>query len=160
VALRLQRRAHPFAARLNEPRHLRPATADRRATPYRRLRSADRRHHRPTGHNRSPDSNRCWIKVGATSPPAHKPRGNEPRRTDQIKPNALYRERHHTDHNGRLTAHVRQPSCKRTPCHAILRTRRQENLSEVPSSFLFLRHLIDQVPNHHTIRSEFLVYKL
>jgi hypothetical protein len=31
---------------------------------YRRLRSADRRHHRPTGHHRRPDSNRRWIKTG------------------------------------------------------------------------------------------------
>ena len=31
---------------------------------HRRLRSADRRHHRTTGHNRRSDSNCHWIKVG------------------------------------------------------------------------------------------------
>ena len=40
-----------LAARLDEPNHLRGATAVRCAALHRRLRSADRRHHRPAGHN-------------------------------------------------------------------------------------------------------------
>ena len=42
----------PFTARLDEPSHLRRRTAIRCAALHRRLRSADRRHHRPTGHYR------------------------------------------------------------------------------------------------------------
>ena len=53
-----------LAARLAEPRHLRRATAVRCAALHRRLRSADRRHTRPRGQNRPPNSNRRWIKVG------------------------------------------------------------------------------------------------
>ena len=34
---------------------------------HRRLRSADRRHHRPTGHHRRPNSNRRWIKTGGNA---------------------------------------------------------------------------------------------
>src|SRR5262249_29715041 len=49
---------------LDEPRHLRRSTAVRCAALDRRLPSADRRHHRPTGHHRPSDSNRRWIKVG------------------------------------------------------------------------------------------------
>jgi putative transposase len=54
----------PLAPGLDEPRHLRRSTAVRCAALDRRLRSADRRHHRPTGHHRPSDSNRRWIKVG------------------------------------------------------------------------------------------------
>jgi len=60
----LQPRAAPLAAQLDEPSHLRCCTAVRCAALHRRLRSADRRHHRPTGHCRPSDSNRRWIKVG------------------------------------------------------------------------------------------------
>jgi transposase InsO family protein len=63
VAGRLQQRAPTLAARLDEPSHLRRSTAVRYAALRRRLRSADRRHHRPAGYNRTPDSNRNWIKV-------------------------------------------------------------------------------------------------
>jgi len=69
LALRLQSRQAALAARLAEPRHLRRATAVRCAALHRRLRSADRRHHRPTGHNRRSDSNCHWIKVGGNVTP-------------------------------------------------------------------------------------------
>ena len=52
LACRLQQRTAPFAARLDESSHLRRSTAVRRAALHRRLRSADRRHNRPTGHHR------------------------------------------------------------------------------------------------------------
>src|SRR5205823_13474170 len=61
---RLQSDSAALAARLDEPSHLRCSTAIRCAALHRRLRAADRRHHRPTGHQRRPDSNRRWIKVG------------------------------------------------------------------------------------------------
>ena len=64
LACGLQPRAAPLAAQLDEPSHLRCRTAVRCAALHRRLRSADRRHHRPTGHCRPSDSNRRWIKVG------------------------------------------------------------------------------------------------
>ena len=64
LACRLQPRAAPLAARLDEPNHLRHSTAVRCAALHRRLRSADRRRHRPTGHRRPSDSNCRWIKVG------------------------------------------------------------------------------------------------
>jgi len=35
---------------------------------------ADRRHHRPAGHHRPPDSNRRWITVGGTTPLHSSPR--------------------------------------------------------------------------------------
>jgi hypothetical protein len=63
-SLVVQQRAAPLAARLDEPRHLCRSTAVRCAALRRRLRSADRRHPRPTGHNRTPDSNRNWIRIG------------------------------------------------------------------------------------------------
>ena len=69
LSLRLQSRQATLAARLAEPRHLRRATAVRCAALHRRLRSADRRHHRPTGHNRRSDSNCHWIKVGGNVTP-------------------------------------------------------------------------------------------
>jgi hypothetical protein len=62
---RCSARCRTCAARLDEPRHLRRSTAVRCAALHRRLRSADRRHHRPTGYNRPPDSNQSWIKVRA-----------------------------------------------------------------------------------------------
>ena len=64
LARRLQPRPAALAARLAEPRHLRRATAVRCAALHRRLRSADRRHHRPSGQNTRSDSNCHWIKVG------------------------------------------------------------------------------------------------
>jgi hypothetical protein len=45
LARRLQRRATTFAARLDDPIHL-------------------RRHHRPAGHYQPPDSNSDWIRKG------------------------------------------------------------------------------------------------
>jgi hypothetical protein len=59
-------RARPtaLAARLDEPGSLRRGAAVRCATLHRRLRSADRRHHRPTGHCSPSDSNCRWIKLG------------------------------------------------------------------------------------------------
>jgi Integrase core domain len=57
-------RPHSRLGCLDESSHLRRSTAVRRAALHRRLRSADRRHNRPTGHHRRPDSNRRWIKTG------------------------------------------------------------------------------------------------
>src|SRR5262249_42326002 len=48
----------------NWPIQLRPPAAARCAPLPRRLRAADRRHHRPTGHCQLPDSNSDWIRIG------------------------------------------------------------------------------------------------
>ena len=40
------------------------AAGSRCAALHRRLRAADRRHHRPGGHRQPPDSSSLWIKIG------------------------------------------------------------------------------------------------
>jgi hypothetical protein len=65
----IQPRAAPLAARLDESNRLRRSTAVRCAALYRRLRSADRCNHRPTGHRRPSDSNCRWIKLGGNVTP-------------------------------------------------------------------------------------------
>jgi hypothetical protein len=56
-----------LAAWLGEPGHLCRGTAVRYNSLHRRLRSADCRHHRPTGHYRTPDSSCSGTRIGATS---------------------------------------------------------------------------------------------
>ena len=55
LACRLQHQSVSLAAWVDEPGHLRCGSAVRCASLHRRLRSADRRHHRPTGQCRSPE---------------------------------------------------------------------------------------------------------
>ena len=73
LACGLQHQSAPLAARVDEPGHLRSGPAVRCAALHRRLRSADRRYHRPTGQCRSPDSNRQWIKLGGNVTPIRWP---------------------------------------------------------------------------------------
>ena len=74
LANRLQHQPASLAAWLDEPSNLRRSTAVRCAALHRRLRSADRRHHRPRGYHRTPDSNRRWIKIGGNVTCTHKSR--------------------------------------------------------------------------------------
>ena len=60
-------RKSALAARLAHPTSIHCDKTVRGATLHRRLRAADRRHHRPGGHQQPPDSSRRWIKLGATS---------------------------------------------------------------------------------------------
>ena len=58
-----------LAARLDDPGHLCRSSTVRCAALHRRLRAADRRHHRPAGHHERSDSNCTWIRIGGNVRP-------------------------------------------------------------------------------------------